>query len=56
MVLRTSGLIAGTKKGRFVVYSLCPGVLEYAVEAGVPKDALNLGCCRIELPLGIEQK
>jgi DNA-binding transcriptional ArsR family regulator len=51
-VLKTSGLIAGKKKGRFVLYSLRPGVLEDAVEAGVPKEALNLGCCRIELPLG----
>lgn len=51
-VLRTSGLISGKKKGRFVHYSLRPGVLEDAVRAGVPQEALNLGCCRIELPLG----
>jgi DNA-binding transcriptional ArsR family regulator len=51
-VLKTAGLIGGKKKGRFVLYSLRPGVLEEAVKAGVPKDALNLGCCRIELPLG----
>jgi DNA-binding transcriptional ArsR family regulator len=49
-VLKTSRLIAGTKKGRFVWYALRPGVLEEAVEAGVPHDALNLGCCRLELP------
>jgi DNA-binding transcriptional ArsR family regulator len=51
-VLKMSGLIAGKKKGRFVLYSLRPGVLEEAIDAGIPKDALNLGCCRIELPLG----
>ena len=50
-VLKMSGLITGKKKGRFVLYSLRPGVLEDAVEAGIPKDALNLGCCRLELPL-----
>jgi DNA-binding transcriptional ArsR family regulator len=50
-VLKFSGLITGKKKGRFVLYSLRPGVLEDAVEVGIPKDALNLGCCRIELPL-----
>lgn len=50
--LKVSGLIAGKKKGRFVWYSLRPGVLEDAVQAGVPRDALNLGCCRLELPLG----
>jgi DNA-binding transcriptional ArsR family regulator len=49
-VLKHSGLIRGKKAGRFVHYGLTPGVLEDAVEAGVPKEALNLGCCRLELP------
>jgi len=49
-VLRNSRLIRGKKQGRFVHYSLCPGVLEEVVEAGVPREALNLGCCRLELP------
>ena len=49
-VLKLAGLIAGRKKGRFVLYALRPGVLEDAVGAGVPAEALNLGCCRIELP------
>ncbi len=49
-VLRNAGLIRGKKQGRFVLYSLRPGVLEDAVNAGIPKDALNLGCCRIEMP------
>jgi DNA-binding transcriptional ArsR family regulator len=51
-VLKVSGLIQGKKKGRFVWYSLRAGVLEEAVKAGVPGDALNLGCCQIVLPLG----
>ena len=51
-VLKHAGLIAGKKKGRFVLYALRPGVLDEAVDAGVPAEALNLGCCRIELPLG----
>jgi hypothetical protein len=49
-VLRTAGLIVGRKRGRFVFYALRPGVLEAAVASGVPKEALNLGCCRLELP------
>jgi DNA-binding transcriptional ArsR family regulator len=49
-VLRNSRLIRGKKQGRFVWYSLYPGVLEEVVEAGTPKEALNLGCCRLELP------
>jgi DNA-binding transcriptional ArsR family regulator len=49
-VLKQAGLIRGKKDGRFVHYSLRPGVLEAAVEAGIPRDALNLGCCRLELP------
>src|SRR5262249_39314223 len=50
-VLKTAGLIRGVKRGRFVDYSLESGVLEGAVEAGVPKEALDLGCCRLELPI-----
>ncbi len=50
-VLKNAKLIAGKKKGRFVWYALRPGVLADVVEAGVPADALNLGCCRLELPL-----
>lgn len=49
-VLKHAGLIRGVKRGRFVDYSLRPGVLEEAVEAGVPKEALDLGCCKLELP------
>ena len=52
-VLKVSGLIAGKKKGRFVWYGLKPGVLDDAVRAGVPREALNLGCCRLELPLDV---
>jgi DNA-binding transcriptional ArsR family regulator len=51
-VLKVARLIKGTKKGRFVWYALHPGVLEEVVEAGIPGDVLNLGCCRLELPLG----
>ena len=49
-VLKTAKLIRGEKRGRFVVYSLCDGVLNEIVEAGVPKEAINLGCCQIVLP------
>ncbi len=50
-VLKNAKLISGKKKGRFVWYALRSGVLEEVVAAGVPADALNLGCCRLELPL-----
>ncbi len=49
-VLKNAQLIKGEKQGRFVIYSLCEGVLKEITEAGVPKDALNLGCCQIVLP------
>ena len=55
-VLKMSRLIVGTKKGRFVWYALRAGILEDVVEAGVPGDVLNLGCCRLELPLGSENR
>ena len=48
-VLKHAHLLEGEKRGRFVWYSLCPGILEEAVAAGVPTDSLNLGCCRLEL-------
>ncbi|HEX4609203.1 MAG TPA: metalloregulator ArsR/SmtB family transcription factor [Urbifossiella sp.] len=51
-VLKQSGLIRGKKTGRFVHYGLAPGVLEDAADAGIPREALNLGCCRLELPTG----
>ncbi len=50
-VLKQADLIRGKKQGRFVHYALRPGMLEDAVEAGVPREALNLGCCRLEMPL-----
>jgi DNA-binding transcriptional ArsR family regulator len=49
-VLKHADLIRGKKHGRFVLYALTPGVLEDALEAGIPKEALNLGCCRLEIP------
>ena len=50
-VLKHAALIRGKKQGRFVCYSLRPGVLEDVLEAGIPREALNLGCCRLELPV-----
>jgi len=50
-VLKTASLIRGEKRGRFVWYTLRPGVLEEIVAAGIPAEALNLGCCQIVLPL-----
>ena len=50
-VLKQAGLIRGKKHGRFVHYALRPGMLEDVVAAGIPKDALNLGCCRLEMPM-----
>ena len=49
-VLKTAKLIRSEKDGRFMIYSLCDGVLAEIVESGVPKEAINLGCCRIVMP------
>ena len=49
-VLRHAKIIKGTKKGRFVWYALQAGLLEEVVEAGIPRDVLNLNCCKLELP------
>jgi DNA-binding transcriptional ArsR family regulator len=50
-VLKHAHLIRGRKKGRFVWYELVPGILEEVIESGVPRDALDLGCCQLRLPL-----
>lgn len=49
-VLKSAQLIRGTKQGRFVIYSLAEGVLAKVVEAGVQREAINLGCCCVTLP------
>lgn len=49
-VLKHASLIRGKKEGRFVWYSLRPGVLEEVLNAGIPRETLNLGCCRLEMP------
>ena len=51
MVLKHARLIQAKKEGRFVWYSLSPGVLDEAMQAGVPRESLNLGCCKLELPV-----
>ena len=48
--LKHAGIIESEKKGRFVNYSLRSGVLCDAVEAGIPKDTLDLGCCQLVMP------
>lgn len=48
--LKQAQLIRPRKVGRFVFYSLCEGVLSEAVRAGIPHEALNLGCCELLLP------
>jgi DNA-binding transcriptional ArsR family regulator len=47
MVLRHAGLARSEKQGRFVLYSVSPNVLPPEGES----DHLDLGCCRLELPL-----
>jgi DNA-binding transcriptional ArsR family regulator len=49
-VLKHARLISGKKQGRFVWYELGPDVLREVIEAGVSKEALNLGCCQLVLP------
>jgi DNA-binding transcriptional ArsR family regulator len=48
-VLRQAGLVRGHKEGRFVYYSLAPGLLQ-ADEGCADKEYLDLGCCRLEIP------
>jgi DNA-binding transcriptional ArsR family regulator len=47
-VLRQAGLVQSEKRGRYVLYSLTPGVLQ--TDENSHCDRINLGCCRLELP------
>jgi DNA-binding transcriptional ArsR family regulator len=49
-VLRHAGLLRSRKQGRYVLYSLAPGVLHTEDESGTAEH-LDLGCCRLQLPL-----
>ncbi len=44
-VLRHAGLVQNERRGRYIVYSLAPEVLQQGAA-----EHLNLGCCRLELP------
>jgi DNA-binding transcriptional ArsR family regulator len=48
-VLRQAGLICRRKAGRFVYYSLAPGLLQRG-EGNDAADFFDLGCCRLEVP------
>lgn len=48
-VLRHAGLVRNQKKGRFVLYSLAPGVLQPEDNSSATEH-LDLGCCRLEIP------
>jgi ArsR family transcriptional regulator len=48
-VLRRAGIVRGHKAGRFVYYSLTPGLLQRdSVKEAV--EYFDLGCCRLEVP------
>ena len=44
-VLRHAGLVHDRKQGKFVLYSLPPDMMEKTRG----REAINLGCCRLEL-------
>jgi DNA-binding transcriptional ArsR family regulator len=49
-VLRQARILRGRKRGRFVYYSLVPGVLQTVGEGNAEVEYLHLGCCRLEIP------
>src|SRR5262245_60141409 len=48
-VLRRVGIVRGHKSGRFVYYSLTPGLLQRDGVRGAV-EYFDLGCCRLEVP------
>lgn len=49
-VLKNAKLVQARRRGRFIIYSISPTVLAEIIDAGVPKDTLDLGCCQLVLP------
>jgi hypothetical protein len=49
-MLKNANLICAERQGRFIVYSLAPGVLVPVDGQDTSKETLELGCCRLELP------
>jgi len=47
-VLRHAHLVESRKQGRFVLYSLAPGLLQAGDEG--QGERINLGCCKLEVP------
>ncbi|VTS04464.1 ArsR/SmtB family transcription factor [Tuwongella immobilis] len=49
-ILKKAKIVRHQKRGRFVHYRLAPGILEEVIAAGIPKQALDLGCCVLMMP------
>lgn len=47
-ILKNAGLVQRQRQGRFIIYQLAEGIIEFQ-RRGAP-DHLNLGCCRLEIP------
>jgi DNA-binding transcriptional ArsR family regulator len=54
IVLKESGFIRGERQGRFVRYSLRPGVFQSA-DGQAAGRVLNLGCCQLVFPTGNDE-
>lgn len=48
-VLRHAALVRKERRGRYIHYSLWPGVFEGDTDSS-GNEHLNLGCCRLEMP------
>ena len=47
-LLRSAGLASSTRKGKFIFYSLAPGISSRRSKSPL-MNVLEFGCCRIEL-------
>ncbi len=47
-ILKNAGIVERERQGRFIIYKLRKGILEFNRRNSL--DYINLGCCRLEIP------
>jgi DNA-binding transcriptional ArsR family regulator len=54
-ILKHAGIVEAERDGRFIYYGLREDILQ-RVKGARPRDYLDFGCCRLELPQSASSK